>query len=111
MSEHRNHAVNESDRGSCRSRVGFPRPSTYHFSTRPSHLLITRVFPDARLLNTRNILVREELSHEKDRFAVRSHSLCRYCLCPGCAHRARQEGLTSSSKSHPKRQRCAYPGS
>ena len=45
-----NHAVNESDRGPCRNLVEFPRPSTRHFSTRPSHLLITRVFPDARLL-------------------------------------------------------------
>src|SRR5215468_1172612 len=68
-------------------------------------------FPRCAITKYSNILVREELFHEEDCFAVRSRSLCRRRLCPGWAHRARQEGLTCSSKSHPKRQRYAYPGS
>src|SRR5262249_32304905 len=56
VSERRNHAVNESDRGPCRSRVGFPRTSKRPFSTRPPPLLITRVFPPAGLLNNSIIL-------------------------------------------------------
>src|SRR5215468_1817017 len=58
-----------------------------------------------------NILVREELSHEEDCFAVRSYSLCRRRLRPGCARRARQEGGACSGKSYPERQRYAYSGS